>query len=386
MSRLHYFRACFLTIYLAALQLSCGAAEDTVAWLEANAAKQSSAGSMEESKLSWYDGSLFTIEGRGFADSATSYSRLAARHEKTVPGGVWNNGLCAAGVTIRFVTDSPLISAEWANAKEAMSHMAWTGSGGVDLYALEDDQKWKFRGVGMPKSVGRTVAEVQKAGREKIATEYLMFLPQYSDVNMVRLGITEGSSIAPATNRYKDQLPVVFYGTSITQGGCASRAGMGHVGILRRWMDYPMINLGFSGAGKCEPIMAKTLAEIPAAVYVVETVSNMDVTLINERAYSFFKSLRSDRPDTPILMVGSPNIRLNAGRNVAWKAVFDKLAAEGMTNLQYLPGDNMYQTREEPTVDGVHPTDLGYYQMALNYEPTLRTLLQGAGVALPVVD
>ena len=122
--------------------------------------------------------------------------------------------------------------------------------------------------------------------------------------------------------------------------------------------------------------MADILAEIPAAAYVVETVSNMSPDMIDQRAVPFFKSLRKQRPDTPILMVESPNADDDIKANEAWHRAYKTLMADGMTNLEYLPGKGMYKSREDPTVDGVHPTTLGFYNMALSYEPILQGLLQ----------
>ncbi len=355
---------------------------DTQRWLTDNAMGTTSSHKMENSKLTWYDGAKLTIEGRPFVDSVTSYSRLAVRHKADVTTDVWRNALSAAGVTLRFVTDSPTISASWENAKQPMGHMAWSGSGGLDLYSRDGD-KWMFRGVGIPTTTEtENVAVIQKFRQEPVATEYLLFLPLYSQVDKIEIGIEDGAKISTAPPRYEGQLPIVFYGTSITMGGCASRAGMSHPAIIRRMLDYPVINLGFSGSGKSEMGVARVLAEIPASVYVLEPVQNMTVEMIEERIVPFVKHLRSKRADTPILMVESPNVWSQGDKHVVWKKAFDQLKAEGISGLHYMKGDGMYRSQEDGTVDRTHPTDLGFYDMAVAYDPVLRQILNDSGVKL----
>ncbi len=353
------------------VHLADAAAPDPSALLQAKPVTPAEMTIKPKSTLRWVDGKYLTMEGRGFTDTVTSYSRLDKKYEGQVTSGVWNNSKCASGVALRFITNSPDISVSWGDVRSAMNHMAWTGTSGVDLYALENG-KWVFRGIGQP--AGTQNMEVLQSGKPAQSTEYLLFLPLYSKVDTVEIGIAQTASIAAGPNRYAGKLPIVYYGTSITQGACASRPGMAHTSILRRWLDYPTINLGFSGSGKCEPIMADVLAEIPAAIYVIETVPNMEAALVRSRAVPFITSLRSKQPDTTILMVESPNDK-NNDRNIEWRKAFDQMTTDGMTKLHYLANNDMYNTREEPTVDGTHPTDLGFYQMAVKYEPAIEAIL-----------
>jgi hypothetical protein len=262
-----------------------------------------------------------------------------------------------------------------------MNHMARSGSNGLDLYE-KIDGAWHFVGSGIPATTGTTTARIlpRPYGAENPevikptkAKEYLVFLPTYSETQRIEIGISPQSTIAPAPP--SDKKPIVFYGTSISQGGCAARSGLGHIERLRRALDFPTVNLGFSGSGKCEPIMADLLAEIPASLYVIETVPNMTDEMVAERGLPFLKALREKQPDTPILMVESPNVPLNSDRNAKWKTVYDQAVAAGVKQLHYLKGDDLYGPTDNPTVDTVHPTDLGFYQMAVHYEPVLREIL-----------
>lgn len=357
-------------------------AQDLSDWMQANAVTLRSPEKADKPDLEWIDGALLTLEGKAFVDSSTSYSRLSVRHKADVTTDVWRNGQSAAGVTLRFVSDSPTLHAAWSEPKTAMGHMAWTGSGGLDLYSRQGN-KWVFRGAAIPqKADAENLATLQKFPAEKKPTEYLLFLPLYSQVDKIEIGIEKGARISPAPDTYKGQNPIVFYGTSITQGGCASRAGMSHVGIIRRLLDYPVLNLGLSGSGKSEMAVSNVLAEIPASLYVLEPVQNMTVEQIDERMEPFVENLRKKQPDTPILMVESPNVWSQADKHEAWKRAYDKLKATGIDDLHYMKGDNMYRSVEDGTVDRTHPTDLGFYDMAKAYEPILREILGKSGANL----
>ena len=323
------------------------------------------------SPLRWYEAADLTMEGIGFEDPATTYSRLPARAQKDVTPSVWNLGRNTAGICVRFVTDATTLSALWDGGL-GMRHMAATGSNGLDLYRRKGD-KWVYCGTGRPAdgpSSGTLVS-----GAEPKPTEYLLYLPLYGATSQVKLGIAEGSRIAPAAPRLKSH-PIVFYGTSITQGGCASRAGMSHPAIIGRWLDRETINLGFSGSGKMEMPMVNYLAEIDASIYVLECLPNMTIEMMNERLQPFVKALREKRPGVPILLVENVNTPHSSKQNqVLWKA-YQSLQKDGVKRLHYLRSEPQVDGEENGTVDGVHPTDLGFFRMAKAYTPVLKGMLE----------
>ena len=190
---------------------------------------------------------------------------------------------------------------------------------------------------------------------------------------------------APARPEGK-QKPLVFYGTSITHGGCASRPGMAYPAILGRRFDRPVVNLGFSGNGKMEAAMGELLQEIDAAAYILDCIPNMTPELIAERVVQLVKALRAARPGIPILLV--ENIQYQSGafleasriayeeKNEALQESYGTLlGSEYISDLYYLPGDTLLGSDGEATVDGVHPTDLGFQRMADAFEPVLKSFL-----------
>ncbi len=330
-----------------------------------------SATSEPESELLWYDAKQLTLEGMGWRESEATYQRLPDRAKGKVTDMVWT--LCGntAGICVRFVTDSKVIGAVW-DGGGAMNHMAATGNSGLDLYRRRDGA-WEFAGVGRP-ATSRTTAVVAR-GLAGEFTEYMLYLPLYHGVSELKIGVSSGAAIAPAPLRKGK--PLVFYGTSITQGGCAARAGMCHAAMLGRWLDREVINLGFSGSGKMEPIMADLLVELDPAVYVLECLPNMTTEMVRERIEPFVLRLREARPDTPVLLVDNPVASADGPGNVALQEAYERLLVRGVEGLYRLYGKGQLACRENGTVDGVHPTDLGFLTMAEAYEPVLAEILDG---------
>ena len=331
------------------------------------------------SSLTWYDARLLTVEGKAFDDTENFWERLPLRAKTQVTSNVWTLSKHTAGLCVRFVTDATTIAASWDGAVVLrMNHMALSGSAGLDLY-YKEGREWRYVATGRPREQATTQILVGAwPGRELApkTREYLLYLPLYHPVSELKIGIPASSFLAPAPLRPKPkQLPIVFYGTSITQGGCASRAGMCHVAILGRWLDRPVINLGFSGSGKGEIEMAQLVADIPAACYVLEPLPNMTTNQVREGLPHWIKILRRQHPRTPIVLIMNPLKPENDEQNAALFRVFKDARGAGVRNLFLLPAAKQLAGRENPTVDGVHPTDLGFYRMAECYYPLLRKLV-----------
>ena len=340
--------------------------------------------------LYWYDIRDLGVEGKGWVDTKSFYDRLPARAEEMVREPVWNLSHDSAGMCVRFVTDATTIHARWALRDDglAMNHMAATGVSGLDLYFRGTDGKWKWLAIGRPTEY--PVNSVQLVtGIPESEREYILYLPLYNGVTSVEIGIPEGTSISKAPPYPGGRKPILFYGTSITQGGCASRTGMVHTAILGRWLNYPVINLGFSGNGRMEPEMAELIAETDPSVFVLDCLPNMNGEMIKERLESFVRTLRKSRPQTPILFVEDRNYssallkmsnkKTNQNNRSELRRAYYRLKQSGMKNLYYLPGNKLLDDDADNygTVDGSHPTDLGFLRQAKAFKPMLESILSG---------
>ena len=343
--------------------------------------KPEAAETMPGSNLAWFDARDIGLEGTGYNDMETSYARLPDRAKADVPPTVWHLSRNTAGLAVRFVTNSSQISAAWDNGGEfTMNHMAPTGISGLDLYT-KGEKGWKYLGTGRP--VGGATSQTLTTKRPDAPSEYILYLPLYHNITSLKLGIdtTATISVAPA----RKEKPIVFYGTSITQGGCASRTGMCHVAILGRWLDNEVINLGFSGSGKGEPEVAALVAEIDARAFVIESLPNMNTEQVQTRIEPMVKMIREKHPEAPILLVENPLYGREMPQNEALRKAFENLKIAEVNKLWLLPGGD-YQLlgeggrkgdTENGTVDGIHPTDLGFVRMAEAYLPMMKKILSG---------
>lgn len=337
------------------------------------------------SGIHWYDVRVLGIEGQGWSDTKAPFDRLPAKAEKTARPPVWGLSRHSTGLCVRFVTDARTIHARWTVTSKnlAMPHMPATGVSGLDLY-IKTEGKWRWAANGRPTAESTTaqLASGLPAGEK----ECLLYLPLYNGVSSVEIGLPKGSSLKKADPYPADRrAPVVFYGTSITQGGCASRPGMVHTSILGRRFDRPMINLGFSGSGTLDLDIAALMGELDAAVYVLDCLPNLSPAQVAERTEPFVRALRKAKPDTPILLVEDRSYanasvlpalaKRNADSRAALKKAFDALVAGGDKHMFYLAGDKLIGDDGEGTVDGSHPTDLGFMRQADAFAEALGSLL-----------
>jgi len=327
------------------------------------------------SPLVWYDARYLTVEGRAFTDTENFWERLPVRAKAQVPPAVWGLSKHTAGICVRFRTDSTTIAASWDGAvKLRMNHMALTGSAGLDLYRREGGQ-WRYVATGRPREEATTQVLVSSAPSG--LHEYLLYLPLYHPVSDLRLGFAPEAKVLPGSQRPAQlSKPLVFYGTSITQGGCASRAGMCHTALLGRWLNRPVINLGFSGSGKGEREMAQLVAEIDASVFILEPLPNMTTDQVRERIPQWLEILRDRHPRTPIVLVANPLKKSEDEQNRTLAHIYKTARARGIRNLYFIPAEPQLAGSENGTVDGIHPTDLGFFRMACCYEKLLRRIIE----------
>ena len=343
--------------------------------------------SNEQDGVRWYDIRQLGIEGQGWTETKSLYDRLPAKAEGTVRDAVWSLSRDSAGMCVRFTTDATAIHARWrlTKANLAMPHMAATGVSGVDLYAKDDKGRWRWVAVGRPTAQTNTqkLADGAPAGRR----EWLLYLPLYNGVTSVEIGVPADKSVEKAPAYSSDRAkPIVFYGTSITHGACASRPGMVHTAILGRKYGRPVINLGFSGNGRMEPEVTALIAELDAAVYVIDCCPNLTGPETAERTRPLVEQLRQARPDTPIVLVedrvytdawliASKKSR-NEGNHAALKKSFDELIAAGTKQLFYIPGNDLLGDDDEGAVDSSHPNDLGFMRQAEAFDKVLGPLMK----------
>ncbi len=343
--------------------------------------------------LDWYDVTQWGVEGRILPEQTRQqwFDRLPASAEKSVTEAVWRLSQDSAGMMARFKTDSQSIHVHYKLKKSnlAMAHMPATGVSGVDLYARDDNGSWRWVQVTRPNSqeIKTEIVSGLAAGER----EYAAYLPLYNGVEFMSIGVEHGSNFEGLAPRNR---PIVFYGTSITHGACASRPGMVHTAILGRWLDRPIVNLGFSGNGRMDKEVGDYLTEIDAAALVIDCLPNMGPDDVAKKCVPLVRQLRTAHPLTPIVLVEDRRNtndwilprrqRHHTLNHAALREAYATLIDEGVTNLHYIPGDRLYGEDGEGATDGSHASDLGFMRQAEVFEPILRRAITGDAAHAPV--
>lgn len=346
----------------------------------------------KSSQLKYYDVRELGLPvlGKGFQDCVREndtisdgyFTRLPADLQGVVRKAVWDLGQNSAGLAVRFRTNSKCIGAAWKPLNNfGMSHMTPTGVRGLDLYSLTDGQ-WLFVGAGQPNGKNSRNVFIRKMNGDM--REYIMYLPLYDGVIDLSIGIDSTAVIekpqvvdlVPSARN----LPIVFYGTSVTQGGCATRPGMAYPSIIGRELHRETINLGFSGNGRMDKCLGEKIAGIPASMFVIDCLANCTSQIVKDSTEHFIRAIVEANPDVPVLMVSNycyPYQYLDAQfhkdtqeENAIWKEFARKFRKEGY-NVRYIDAYAKGNMKKSPigpdhegTVDGVHMTDLGFQRFA----------------------
>ena len=332
------------------------------------------------------DASAFPLYGKVSDATDGRYERLPSELKGVSRDPVWYLGTNSAGLFIRFRSNSTSIYARWESTyNNSMTHMTDTGTKGLDLYALVDGQ-WRHVCSAQPQ--GKTSERKIISNMDPVEREYMLYLSLYDGVKSLEIGVDEGATLdLPAVDRPSREKPVVMYGTSILQGGCANRPGMAHTNILSRRLDREVINLGFSGNALLDMEIAHLMASVEdPGLFVLDYVPNAWDYMIDENGEEFFRIIRDAHPDVPVLFIEDVifphTIFDNAIReevekkNEAQKRLYRKLKKAGEKRIYYIGAEGMIGDDGEATVDAIHFTDLGAMRYVEHVLPTIRKALK----------
>lgn len=332
---------------------------------------------IEREGLTFYDIDEAPFKIYGVYRDGDHYVRLPADVAKSVSEGVFALHTHTAGGRVRFVTDSPYVAVSVKlNHAYKMPHFAFTGSVGCDMYSGT-----RYIGTIVPPVTVTTEYEGVMNVPFTDEREYTINMPLYSGIDKMYIGIKEGCALKAAPE-YSIEKPIGYYGSSVTQGGCASRPGNAYQNIISRDMDADFINLGFSGSAMAQDEIANYIAGLDMSAFVYDyeynspTIEHYKAT--HER---MFKIIRDKNPELPIIMVSRPKYYQSEVAR-AWFAVmmetYNNAVAAGDKNVYYIDGQTLFapEIAEAALVDNIHPTDVGFLGMANVIGAKLKEILK----------
>ncbi|KRE57994.1 SGNH/GDSL hydrolase family protein [Paenibacillus sp. Soil750] len=303
-----------------------------------------------------------------------------------VSEGVAQRATSPVGGRIRFRTDSTKIT---IHTKLSNNRVDWAiplaGSAGSDVY-IGSKQKIRYVGLIVPKSYEENAAHLTFEKNNDLE-DVTIHLPRNAQLEDIQIELEDDARLEPPTP-YAFELPMVFYGSSITEGGCASRPANAYTALLSRWLNADYINLGFSGAAKGEPVLASYIAGLEMSVFIMDYDHNAPTAEHLENTHEpFFKEIRKAHPKLPVLFLTKPDFDAKpeeaARRRGIIQRTYDNARAEGDNSVYFIDGEGFFGTsnRESCTIEGCHPNDLGFMRMAETIYPVLEGIMSSGGNA-----
>ena len=328
----------------------------------------------------------FELRGVFYSREDGCYRRMPKSASARLNWGIDWTAQATAGGRVRFITDSPYVAIRAVTSKTVYTaNFSTLGRAGFSVYenkrfcgtvspypkdieASDENNRIYFDGIVYAREGGRWQAEI--------------YLPLYNDILYeLHIGLKNGCLLeTPEPYRF-NETPIVFYGSSITQGGCVSRAGNDYVSSVSRLLDSDYVNLGFSGGAKGEKEMAEYIASVPASVYVLDYDANAPtVEWLENTHYPMYEMIRKRNPTTPIVFITYPSIQFNyelrsATRKVIYRNYL-KAKNDGDSRVYFIDGETFFgEDWDYCSGDGCHPNDLGFYRMTKVILPVLKEIL-----------
>ena len=344
------------------------------------------------------DATNFQIINKGWDNTTEPYTRLPQQYMDSCRDEqkwLYNH---SSGIAVRFATNSKRIAAQY-NLKNNfhMQHMAMTGIKGTDLYYLNEERGvWEHVNTARPQEKNFKADSIQsKLYVENLdgeMHEYMIYLPLYDGINWLQIGVDSTAELTMSRVENPRRMgKIVLYGTSIQQGGCASRVGMVPSAMIQREYNLECVNISTSGNARMDLYIAQAMASIEDAIcFVVDPVPNCTKDRLDTITYDFIKILRTLRPEVPIIMVEGimyPYTRHNSffadylpQKNASFRRAYEQHKAENPKGLYYMTHDGQVGPEMEGTVDGVHLTDYGFRAYADILEVIIKKALDNTGV------
>lgn len=331
----------------------------------------------KDSDIKYYDVNNKPFEIFGICEKQKdNFYRLPHEVAANVSGGVLDHSHETAGVRVRFATNSPYVALKSEFEKFSPSpHVTFIASKGFDMY-VEKDGVITFNNSFYPPLDTDLSLEGIARFNDTQTRNFILNFPIGTPVKSLKIGIKEGSVLVEP-DKYKISNPIVFYGSSITQGFAASRPGNIYENFISRSLNADYINLGFSGCAMGEKKMAEYISNLSMSAFVLDYDHNApSIEHLKNTHYDFYKTVRDKNPKLPIILVSRPERRYHSdiiGRRKVILDTYMRAVNDGDTNIHFVDGTTFFplEARYDCTVDDCHPNDMGMYNIAKGIERVL---------------
>lgn len=336
---------------------------------------------IDKNDVVWYKSDEYPFKVYG-AYSATPYKRIPTKLALKIGNNMEYLHTNTAGIRIRFRTNSPYLAlhVKW-DQQTVFYHTATTGTSSFDVYSYDTvthKQSFVIPVIAPCDAPQGFDGVVDLTGEMQ---DYILNFPHYNNVTELYIGVKENSEFEESAE-YLNKLPVVFYGSSITQGACASRPGNTYINFLSRWLNMDYVNLGFAGNCLGEDEMVEYLSELKMSVFVSDYDHNApEPEFLEKNHYKMYETIRKSNPHLPYVLLSRPNYIFDRNGDARRKVVmetFCKALNNGDRNIYFIDGASMFAQDEYDacTVDLCHPNDLGFYRFAQTLYPTFKEIFK----------
>ena len=315
----------------------------------------------------------FSIHGIFYSNENNCFLRMDDDIASQTNQGVLALNKDTAGGRVKFSTNSPFITIyAKLHMVKRMEHMPLSGSTGFDLYIDTKDESL-YVGSFIPHlKSDDSYTSISYPGCADFVSgmeSYTINFPLYSGVKELYIGVQK-DSILKEGKKYEDIAPFVYYGSSITQGGCASRPGNCYQNYIVRRFNIDYLNLGFSGSGRGEEIMAEYISSLNTSLFIMDYDHNApNPEHLEKTHYRFYEIYRKKQPNTPIIMISKPDTWTRSRESdIRTEIIYNsylKAKNSGDKNVYFIDGSKFFvdDYKDSCTVDSIHPNDLGFYFM-----------------------
>ena len=323
----------------------------------------------------------FDLYGVRYEEESGRFVRMPSDVAREISEGVAYLNTHTAGGRLRFSTDSEYLELMVEYNLEKMRHMPMSGAAGFSLIREEDGKTSYAAGFFPFPDSEKGFRSKMRIGNGKKMQHFTLYFPLYNNLLSLSVGVDEGATVEKGLP-YKEGAPILYYGSSITQGGCACRPDNAYQAYISKWTNTDFINLGFSGNAKAEDRMAEYFENIKCSIFVYDYDHNApNVEHLEKTHERFFLHFRKHHPNVPVVMVSKPDFDLypdaSAQRRAVVKRTYRNAKKNGDENVYFVDGQKLFgrEDRENCFVDGCHPNDLGFYRMAKEIYKTVKKLV-----------